>query len=302
MAGPQIEPVIGRVLRNQVQLFHAVGDELPCFPDDVRLAATAMRAAHPRDDAKTARMIAPLGNLHIREMIRRQSKPRRLKCRDVIGPRVNIDQRLTRYLGGNFCLVAVQFFLRLAKPRAAIVNRLPDDIADLFDLVDAHEGVHLRHQLGQLLPITLRQTARDDQRLAGVRVLPKLHRLEDRIDALLLRGIDERTGVDDQRIGVGIVVGDLEALLHQRAHHHLGIDEIFGAPQRDHPHFQRPLFFCVTIHAANKLRSTHTQLNPAPGSLPKSFTFSLSPQSLSRWERGLHWSRQHLGLQFSAPL
>ena len=160
MAGPQIEPVIGRVLRNQIQLLHAVGDELPCFLHDVCLATAAVRAAHARDDAKTARMIAALCNLHIREVIRCQSKPGRLKCRDVIGPRVNIDQRLARQTGGKFGdlplgLVDAWFFLRLAKPRSAIADCLPHDVADLLDLVDTHERIHLRHQIGQLLPITL---------------------------------------------------------------------------------------------------------------------------------------------------
>jgi hypothetical protein len=153
MAGPQIEPVIGRVLRNQVQLLHAIGDELPRFLHDVRLAAAAMRAAHPRDDAETARMIAPLGNLHIREMIRRQSKPGRIERRDVIGPRVDLDQRLARQRGSKFGdlplgLVDAWLFLRLAKPRSAIADRLPHDVADLLDLVDTHERIHLRHQIG----------------------------------------------------------------------------------------------------------------------------------------------------------
>ena len=213
MAGAQIEAVVGRFLRYQVQLLHPVGDELPRLLHDIRLTPAAMRAAHSRDDAKAARMIAPLGNLYIRKMIRRQAQTGRLERRDVIRPRVDVNQRLTRLFSGGFGRVAARFFRHLAKPRSAIADRLPHDVADLLDLVDAHERIHLRHQLGQLLPITLGQTTGDDQRLAAVGMLPKLRRLENRIDAFLLRSVDERTGVDNERIGVFVFVGDLEALL-----------------------------------------------------------------------------------------
>ncbi len=47
-----------------------------------RLDAAAVRAAHPGNDAKAARMIAAFGNFQIGEMSRRQPKTRRLEIRD----------------------------------------------------------------------------------------------------------------------------------------------------------------------------------------------------------------------------
>src|ERR1035437_3859349 len=74
--------VVSRVLRNQIDLLHAIGNERPGFLDDVALRAAAMRAAHLRNDAKAARMIAALGDLQIRKMLRRQAKARRRKIRN----------------------------------------------------------------------------------------------------------------------------------------------------------------------------------------------------------------------------
>ena len=89
----QVEAVVRRVLRNQVQLLHAVGEQAARFLDDVGLRAAAMRAAHPRNDAETARVIAALGNLHVREMFGREPEARRVEIRNEIGPRVDLDNR-----------------------------------------------------------------------------------------------------------------------------------------------------------------------------------------------------------------
>ena len=74
MVRAQIESVISRVLRNQIDFLHAIGDERFRFLDDVGLCAAAMRSAHPRNDAKAARMVAALGNLDVGEMFWRQTE------------------------------------------------------------------------------------------------------------------------------------------------------------------------------------------------------------------------------------
>ena len=89
----QIESVISRVLRNQIDLLHAVGDERLRFLDDVRLRAAAMRAAHPRNDAEAARMIAALGDLQIGKMFRRQAEARRLEIGNENRARGDVEQR-----------------------------------------------------------------------------------------------------------------------------------------------------------------------------------------------------------------
>src|SRR5207247_2577471 len=81
----QVEPVVSAVLGNQVQFFHPIGQELPRLGHDVALRAAAMAAAHPRDDAKAARVVAAFGNLYVREMPRREPETRRAEVGDECG-------------------------------------------------------------------------------------------------------------------------------------------------------------------------------------------------------------------------
>ncbi len=79
----QVQAVVGRVLRDQVQLLHAVGNQRLGFGDDVRLRPAAMRAPHAGNDAEAARMIAALGDLDVGEVARRQPEARRRVVGDV---------------------------------------------------------------------------------------------------------------------------------------------------------------------------------------------------------------------------
>ena len=220
-------------------------------------------------------MIASLGNFHIRKVVRGQPKTRRLELGDVIRPRMYVDQRLAGscrlfalVIGNEFSnrplgLIVVRFFLRLAKARLAVVDGLTDDVADLFHLVDPHESIHFRHQLGQFLSVTLGQAARDNHGLAGVCIFAELSRLENGIDAFLLRSVDEGAGVDNERVGFGVFVCNLESLFQQGTHHHLGVDEVLRTAKRDHAHLQGRFLFCNINHAPHKLKIIQSQLNPA---------------------------------------
>ena len=55
--------------------------------------------------------------------------------------------------------------------------------------------------------------------------------LEDGVDRLLLRVVDERAGVDDDHVGVGRVGRDLVPGLLGDAQHHLAVDEVLGAAE-----------------------------------------------------------------------
>ena len=59
---------------------------------DIRLLPAAMAAAHARDDAETARMIAALGDFHVGEMSGREPKTRRGEIGNVSGPGVDVQQ------------------------------------------------------------------------------------------------------------------------------------------------------------------------------------------------------------------
>src|SRR5207244_7199658 len=80
--------VVSRVLADPVDLAEAFGYERANFREH-RFGRTApVFAAHLRDHAKTAGMIAALGNLHISRMGRRQPKARRVVIRNVTRSRV----------------------------------------------------------------------------------------------------------------------------------------------------------------------------------------------------------------------
>ena len=108
---------------------------------------------------------------------------------------------------------------------------LADDVADLRDLINAHERVDLGEKFRQLIAKALREAPGDDQPLTAMLHVAHGGGFEDRIDALFLRGVDERTGVDDDHIGSRSVVGHFNAILEEGAEHDFGIDEILGAAQ-----------------------------------------------------------------------
>ena len=64
-----------------------------------------------------------------------------------------------------------------------------------------------------------------------------LDHLEDGVDGLLLGGVDEAAGVDDDDFGVFGVGGEFGSVVMEQAHHDLGVDEVFGAAERDEAYF-----------------------------------------------------------------
>src|SRR4029077_5629267 len=72
---PQIHPVIGRVLADQIDLAHSFSHQSANLSDDRLDVATTMPAAHLWYDAEAARMIAALGDFYISRVRRRQPKP-----------------------------------------------------------------------------------------------------------------------------------------------------------------------------------------------------------------------------------
>jgi len=60
-----------------------------------------------------------------------------------------------------------------------------------------------------------------------------LDHLEDGVDGLLLGGLDEAAGVDDEDFCVFGLGGELGSTAMEQAHHDLRVNEVFGAAERD---------------------------------------------------------------------
>src|SRR6476646_1119135 len=82
---PQIHSVVRGVLTDQVDFAHTFADERTDFRQHRFRFATPMLAAHLWNHAKTARMIAALGNLHVSGMRRSKSETRGLVIGNVRG-------------------------------------------------------------------------------------------------------------------------------------------------------------------------------------------------------------------------
>ena len=160
-------------------------------------------------------------------------------------------------------------------------NRLAYDVADLRHLVNAHERVHFRHELGQFIAEPLRQAAGNDDGLAALVRIAQFDGFENRVHAFLLRRVNEGTGVDDDGVGLRGVIGDLDAALEQRAEHDFGVHQIFGAAERNQADAQRLGTGIFLRHRRISLRET---------ALPVENYFTAAPAQ-RRWS-GWNWWKQ----------
>jgi hypothetical protein len=105
---------------------------------------------------------------------------------------------------------------------------------DGFELAGADDGVDFGDVAADLVAVALDEAAGDDEALGAAAVGDfVLHHLEDGVDGLLLGGVDEAAGVDDEDVGVLGARGELGAAAMEQAHHDLGVDEVLGAAERD---------------------------------------------------------------------
>jgi len=102
-------------------------------------------------------------------------------------------------------------------------------------LAGADDGVDFRDVFLDFVAVALDEASGYDEALccAGSLVL---HHFEDGVDGLLLGGIDEGTGVDDENLGVFGMAGQARTGAVQQPHHDFGVDKIFGAAQRNKAH------------------------------------------------------------------
>ncbi len=97
-----------------------------------------------------------------------------------------------------------------------------------FQLAGADYGVDFGNVLANLVAIALDQASGDDELFGRAGGLVARH-LENGVDRFLLGGVDKAAGVHDQDFGLFRTRGQARTGAVEQAHHHLGVDEVFGA-------------------------------------------------------------------------
>ena len=100
------------------------------------------------------------------------------------------------------------------------------------DLINPQQAVDLRDIAHQLLRIALGQAAGHAQHSAFPGLLVSGH-LEDGVDGLLLGGLDEPAGVDQQHLRLGRKLCQLKPVPHQELQHLLGVHAVLDTAQRN---------------------------------------------------------------------
>ena len=104
-----------------------------------------------------------------------------------------------------------------------------------LELAGADYGVDFRDALADLVAVALDEAAGDDEFSCRAGGLVAGH-FEDGVDRLLLGRVDKAARVDDEDLGLFGMGGEPRAGSVEHAHHHLGVDEVFGAAQRNKAH------------------------------------------------------------------
>ena len=108
---------------------------------------------------------------------------------------------------------------------------------NLLQLARPDDSINFRNVLANLVAVTLDKTSRHNELTGGPGSLMLRH-FEDGIDRFLFGRIDEGAGIDDQDFGVSRIRGHLGARAVQQSHHHLAVNQVFGAAERDKPYLR----------------------------------------------------------------
>src|SRR6266487_4486576 len=86
---PQVHSVIRCILTDQIDLAHALADELPNLRENRFRGPAAVSSAHLRDHTETARVIAPFGDFYISRVRWRKPEARCVVIGNVRGARAS---------------------------------------------------------------------------------------------------------------------------------------------------------------------------------------------------------------------
>ena len=205
----QIDPVRGGVLRDEDELLDAHGIEGGGLFDDLAHGAAAHLSADHGDGAVGAAVGAALGDLEVGHGV------------------AGGDDALAAEEGGFLVVEAGElrgFFLGFP----GLVPRLDDGadrLADAVDAAHAEDGVDLGELAEDLLAVAFGEASGDDDPAQGV-VIFEPAEVEDVVDGFLFRAFDERAGVHDHDIRLGLVRGDLITLVHEMPEHDLRVAQV----------------------------------------------------------------------------
>src|SRR5437016_3019422 len=150
---PQVHPIIGCVLTDQVYLTHAFLDESSDLCEHGFRSPTAVFSPHLWDHAKTTRMIAAFGNFDISRVRWRKPKTRCVVIGDITGKR-----RDEVVAAGSWGTVR-------PNRRTGVVASCYDalnNFSKFTHLIESYERVHFWQQFAQLTGESLRHTAAHD--------------------------------------------------------------------------------------------------------------------------------------------
>ena len=202
-AAPQVAPEMAQVLRDEVDLLRPLGLQRLRLAHQPLERLGAVLAAHQRDRAERAGVIAPFGDLEVA---------------DVVGAAQELADAGMRGDG-----------IREQAP-------LSERGDELVQIGESQEEIDFRHLSCQLLLVALHQAADRHDRFDR-RFLLELCRLQHRLDGLPLRRVDEPARVDEDDVGLGEVVGEAGAMPHQLPDQPLGVDGGFVAAEGDDAQF-----------------------------------------------------------------
>ena len=114
-------------------------------------------------------------------------------------------------------------------------HRKTSGLKDGLELAGADHGIDFGDALLNLVAVALDEAAGDNELFGRARGFVAGH-FKDGIDGFLLGGVNEAAGVDDEDFGIFRTGGQTRAGAIKKAHHNLGVHEVFGTAQGNKAH------------------------------------------------------------------
>ena len=190
-----IDAVGAGVLTDDQQLLHAGLEQALRLAQHIADGTRHQIAAHARNDAEGAAVVAAFADLQVGVVTRRELDALR---------RHQVDEGIVRL-------------------RRVLVHRIHHLLRGMRAGDGQHLGMHLPHQVAAVVAGLRAQAAGDDDlAVAG-------QRLADGVQAFLDRVVDEAAGVDDHQVGAVVGLAGAVALGLQLGKDQLGIGQRLGA-------------------------------------------------------------------------